>query len=720
MPSQPYRLARYRLIRCRLIRYRVFSLTLVIATLFCAILYNNFFHVNPVQAQELPTVRYSASSNTVYLGRPYSTTIASEAPYVGYPSHPDAPKLVITLPQLAAILYKPALIADLGNGIWLVKVNLIIYQNTRLEVTNPTVTELRLESILTGAKTKKYSKVVVSGGQLLIKGIKVNSWNTPANTVDTSYQYGRSYLAALYGARMDIIDSEAAYLGWYEANPGFPDAKIGKGEPSGLAWRLAATPSDPRTKATGSIVNSLVHHNYYGNYTYQTINMVFTNNKVYANIYYGFDPHDYSTNMEIANNEFYNNGYHGLILSRGCTNNSIHDNKMHDNAGHGLMLDRGSDDNQVYNNEIYGNAEDGLAIYESSRNTLTNNILRSNKRYGLRINAVYDPTDVFDALAVDNVIQSNTIISNTKYGVNLYERADRNVLLNNTISNNGDYGLYINTGGNRLQGNTIIGNVRDGLYVLGGPLSTPAPGQTPMVPAVDTPGHANQITQNSIRSNKLNGISLIVMATDTQVTTNIVESNLSNGVYIKGVDSKRNWVSQNSITSNSKLGISVDKSATSSLVKPSISSVKGTVVSGTAKAGARIELYRDLDSEGKIYKGATTANSSGAFSLTLPANDNTAEGSLTAIALDSANNTSPFSSPKAVTVKAADADTVDASDTLYSEAMIAQEVDENLAAAAEDMQVPDDVNYSETLRELEQLELARPQGIHLFLPMIVR
>ncbi len=700
-----------------LTRHYGIGIVFVMLTLFCAILYTGFFNAGSVLAQASPTIRYSSSSNTVYIGRPYTMTIPAEAPYVGYPSHPDAPKLVITLPQLAALLNKPALIADQGNGIWLVKVNLVIYQNTRLEVTAPSVTELRLESIFTGATTKKYSKVVVSGGQLLIQGVKVNSWNTPANTVDTSYQYGRSYLAALYGARMDIINSEAAYLGWYEANPSFPDAKIGKGEPSGLAWRLAATPSDPRTKATGSIVNSLVHHNYYGNYTYQTINMVFTGNQVYANIYYGFDPHDYSTNMEIANNEFYNNGYHGLILSRGCTNNSIHDNKMYNNAGHGLMLDRGSDDNQLYNNLIYGNAEDGLAIYESSRNAITNNTLRDNKRYGLRINAVYDATDSFDALAVDNVIQGNTITGNTKYGINLYERADRNVLLNNTISNNGDYGLYINTGGNRIQGNTITGNVRDGIYVLGGPLSNPAPGQTPIVPAVDTPGHANQIAQNTIKSNKLNGISMITMATDTRVTTNVVESNLSNGIYIKGVASKRNWVSQNSITSNSNLGISVDKSATSTLVKPSISSIKGNIVSGTAKAGARIELYRDLDSEGKVYKGATNANSSGAWSFTLPANDNAAEGALTALALDSTNNTSPFSSPKS-TVKAADADAPDASDALYSEAIIAAEVNENLAAAAEDMQTPDDVNDSETLRELEQLELAGPQEIHLFLPLI--
>ncbi len=139
----------------------------------------------------LPAVRYASSSRTVYIGSPYSASNPAEVPYVTYPSHPNAPKLTITLPQLATLLNKPTLITDLGNGVWLVKLNLVVYQNTQLRLTNETITEVRLESIAVG-DTKQYVRVVGDGGHSFIQGIKIHSWNTPANSVDTGVEKGRS------------------------------------------------------------------------------------------------------------------------------------------------------------------------------------------------------------------------------------------------------------------------------------------------------------------------------------------------------------------------------------------------------------------------------------------------------------------------------------------------------------------------------------------------
>jgi len=699
----------------------------MLIALFYTGLVTGSFKAAPVAAQGvLPELRYASSSNTVYIGRPYNSTLAEEAPYTGYPSHPAAPKISITIPQLATALSRYNLFVDQGNGIWLVKANLVIYQNARLDITSPTITELRLESYLTSSTTKKYAKLVASGGQIYIQGdtnsrLKIHSWNTPANTVDTNYNYGRSYLAALYGARMDVINSEASYLGWYSPNPNFPEGGVGKGEPSGLAWRFWADPNNRQTGATGSIQNSLIHHNYYGNYTYQASNMQLTGNKVYSNIYYGFDPHDYSTGLTITDNEFYNNGYHGLILSRGCTDNVISNNKMYNNAGHGFMLDRGSDRNQVFNNEIYGNSQDGIAIYASSNNVFTNNISRDNVRYGLRIHATYDSGDIFDGLALDNIITNNTFTGNGKYGINIYERADRNTFLNNNISNNVLIGFYIGTGGNLVQNNTITGNKTDGLYVIGTPPYNLTPGVAPVVPPVDLPGHANTIVQNTVRSNKKNGIAFVKGAIDNLATGNVVESNTENGVYLQASNTKRNLVSQNAITGNTKLGIAISSSANQSMPKPVIKTVVGKLVSGTAKANAKVEIYRDLGDEGKIYKGFTTANSSGAWSFTLPANDSASEGALTALAIDNLNNTSPFSARKVTSVAAAGIDQVDAVDEvseLYAEAEIEAQIEENRIAAEEDMQGVVDPDYSETLRELAQLEAEGAQPTNLFLPIV--
>ncbi len=704
------------------------ALPFILITLFYIGLVTGSFKATPVSAQTvLPDLRYASTSNTVYIGRPYNSALPAEAPYTAYPSHPDAPKISITIPQLAVALSRYNLFVDQGNGVWLVKANLVVYQNARLDITSPTITELRLESYLTSTTTKKYAKIVASGGQIYIKGdttskLKLNSWNTLTNTVDTNYNYGRSYLAALYGARMDIIDSEASYLGWYSPNPNFPEGGVGKGEPSGLSWRFWADSNNRQTGATGSIQNSLIHHNYYGNYTYQATNMQLTGNKVYANIYYGFDPHDYSTGLTITNNEFYNNGYHGLILSRGCTDNVISNNKMYNNAGHGFMLDRGSDRNQVFDNLIYGNTQDGIAIYASSNNVFTNNISRDNVRYGLRIHATYDSTDIFDGLALDNIFTNNTFTGNGKYGINIYERADRNTFLNNNISNNVLIGFYIGTGGNLVQNNTITGNKTDGLYVIGTPAYNVTPGVAPVVPPVDLPGHANNIAQNTVRSNKKNGLAFVKGAIDNQATGNVVESNTENGVYLQASNTKRNLVSQNTITGNTKLGIAISSSANQSMPKPVIKTVVGKLVSGTAKANAKVEIYRDLGDEGKVYKGFTTANSSGAWTFTLPANDSASEGALTAIAIDSLNNTSPFSARKVTSVAAAGADQVDAVDevaALYAEAEIEAQIEENRIAAEEDMQSAVDPDYSETLRELEQLEAEGAQSINLYLPMVV-
>ena len=80
--------------------------------------------VPSVYAQSgLPALRYSPSSSngpTITIGWAYNSAFPEEAPYVGDPSHPNAPKLTITLPQLLDWVqsknYTPTL-QNLGNGI---------------------------------------------------------------------------------------------------------------------------------------------------------------------------------------------------------------------------------------------------------------------------------------------------------------------------------------------------------------------------------------------------------------------------------------------------------------------------------------------------------------------------------------------------------------------------------------------------------------------------
>jgi parallel beta-helix repeat protein len=624
-----------------------------------------------------PAVRYDAFNHIIYVGADYSPSDPAQAPYVGYPSHPQAPKSPITIPEIAAALNDPALLQSQGGGAWLLKADMVISQTARLEATNATISWLRLDST-PGTKFPALTHITARGGSLLIQDIKVTSW--AGSDVDTNYFDGRSYLLAESGGRMDIIRSEVAYLGW------------SAGEPSGLAWRLRAgfggddpvTPDNIKFGATGSIKNSNIHNNYFGQYSFEAYGLSVLNNEFHDNAFYGFDPHDYSTGFEVAYNKVYNNGKHGIIFSRGCTLNNIHHNEVYGNAEHGIMLDRGSNVNVISDNIVYNNS-DGVAIFQSEKNLVQNNTLHDNN-VGVRINATFDQGDVFDGLSTENTVLNNTIQNNLQYGIYLYERADKNTLQGNTIMGNAGAGVYIKTGGNHITGNRIAGNA-DGITVVGKDPITPGG----LAPSYD-PGHKNVIQGNTIEDNDDNGIQFQT-AIDNQIGLNeigapnpaqaniistngnhgisidadsaknlvygnTIQGNGGNGVTIKGppsgalVDS-RNTVTRNSITANGRQGIAVDPTANRGLAKPAITSAPGaSVVTGTAAPSVKIEIYRDANAQARVYKGSTTANGAGAWSFTLPASDNPQEGGLTALAIDQYGNTSELYGTAAPTSQA--------------------------------------------------------------------
>lgn len=616
-------------------------------------------------AQTSPVpVSYDPFTNTIYVGTNYDPNDPAQAPYVTWPSHPSAPKAAITIPEVAAALNNPALLEHQGGGVWLLKADMVINQAARLEATSATITWLRLDST-PGSRYPALTRLIARGGHLLIQGIKVTSW--AAGGVDTNYYDGRSFLLAELGGRMDILDAEVSHLGW------------SAGEPSGLAWRKRAsgdgpvTPENIKTGATGSILDSDIHDNYFGQYSYEAYGLVVKNNHFHHNVVYGFDPHDYSTGFEVAYNKVYNNGKHGIIFSRGCTLNWIHHNEVYANAEHGIMLDRGSNVNQISDNLVYNN-RDGIAIFQSEKNLIQNNVLRNNER-GVRINATFDLGDEFDGLAVENTVLNNTIQDNLQYGIYLYERADKNTIQGNTITGNAGSGILIKTGGNVIKRNTISGNGH-GITIVGNEPITP--GGLP--PSYD-PGHKNVIQGNTIENNDANGIqlqgavdtliglkalapdpadgnlirtngghgiSMDAASAKNVVYGNTIHGNGIDGVVIKGpatgdpVDS-RNQITRNSITANGRRGITVDPTANRGILPPTITSSAGAnPVTGTAAPNARVEVYRDANGQGQFYKGFAVADSRGNWSFALPAGDNPQEGAITALAIDQYGNSSAF------------------------------------------------------------------------------
>ena len=617
-------------------------------------------------AATIVPVTYDSFNKVVYIGSDYSAADPAQAPYVTYPSHPNAPKSAITLPELDEALTAlgyPDLVGNEGSA-WALRTDTVVRQTARFDLTAASISELRLDSDPASGKFPALTKLIANGGALNINGIRVVSW--AGTGPDTNYYDGRSYLLAENGGRMDIISAEVSHLGW------------AAGEPSGLSWRKRGTntpgdmPTDDmniiRTGSTGSILNSNIHDNYFGQYSYEAFGLVVKNNEFHHNVLHGFDPHDYSTGFEVAYNKVYNNGKHGIIFSLGCTLNRIHHNEVYGNAENGIMLDRGSNVNQIADNLVYNN-RDGIAIFQSEQNFIQGNTLRGNER-GVRINATFDQGDIFDGLSNENVVLGNTIEDNSQYGVYLYERADKNVIEGNTITGSGASGVYIKTGGNTIKGNAIRVN-DNGVTIVGGEPITPG-GVPPsydggyknvlqgnviednntngvqLKGAIDTliglPAVNSLPAQaNSINTNGLHGVSIDSGATKNSVVGNAIRANQLDGVLVKGVDTIKNKISRNSITANGRRGISLTNGGNLNLAAPTITSATdATTITGTAIGAKTVEIYRDTGGQGNVYKGSAVVNTSGSWSFTLPPGDNIAEGAITVLAIDASGNTSPF------------------------------------------------------------------------------
>jgi parallel beta-helix repeat protein len=343
------------------------------------------------------TVTYAPDENTIYLagaGR------------------------VIDIPTIAAKLSQPLLLEQTAPGEWIVRAHIIVGEGATLVIAGDAVTWLKLKS-----EDTHFSWLWAQDANILIENSKVTSWNESTNTFDLTYnEDGRSYLLAKVNGRMDVINSEIAYLG-YGIDEGFGAIDPHAGGVYGLSWRLSDG-SLGKYMVTGVVRNSKIHHNYYGLYTYGVTGMLMEHNEVYANVQYGFDPHDGSNNLLIANNIARNNGNHGIITSKRCYNNIIRNNLSYNNRLHGIMLDRQSNNNLVENNEIYGNV-DGIALFDSHNNLVRNNIIRDNKN-GIRANVG----------SSGNLFENSMIINNHQRGMYLYGGAHNNLALNNTLIGN--------------------------------------------------------------------------------------------------------------------------------------------------------------------------------------------------------------------------------------------------------------------------------------------
>lgn len=633
-----------------------------IAYLICSCLLLTFLSSQPAYAQGTPNVVYTQGNNLITIGSAAGATPGSQ---------------VISLANVAAAVSAAGFPDRVVNqsGVWQLNARILIQTTARLEITQPEVNELRLNS----AQGNIVYIQVVKGGQLLFDGVKVLSWQN--NAADENVLDGRAYIVAQEGARIDILRSDLGYLG---------DA-LGGASSSGVAWIKRANDLDPATGSTGQVEDSKFHHNFQGIFVSEGIQLVIRRNEVYSNLNHGIILRDGATQSEVSGNNVHDNGNkgtstgNGIFLDNNVSQINVLDNKVYANAAHGIFLARKSNGNTVAGNESYQNS-DGIAIDESD-----NNVIRANRSYknrnGIRASgALEDPAS--GNQIIGNTVEDSTNTNGTAYGIYLYNHADNNLLRNNTVVRSATIGIYIKSGANRLEGN-VVSEGKTGITIVGEQESL---GQ---IPLLAPSGSSNVILSSTVSANTEIGLRIEggvnnSIGIDPQSSTraaNLIESNGGNGVVIKstsagfgstgnvlvgntirtnggsGVNMSnpttlRNKLSENSITGNAGSGIKVDGGAQEGIQPPVITQIRAdNLAIGTAKAGAVVEIYSDLGGEGATFLGTATADGSGNWTFQLlPAQD---RKRVTATATDTNGNTSAFSLSSGSSVDVLVAVTVD-------------------------------------------------------------
>ncbi|MDO8497323.1 MAG: glycosyltransferase, partial [bacterium] len=294
-------------------------------------------------------IEYEESTNTIHVyGRGISITLAD---------------MQVSVPDK---------LKEVAPKEWYLTANIFLHSGVTLTLDNNEVNWLKLES-----NKNKFTNLYAYNSSLQFHNVKITSWDETTHDYDKNMKDGRSYILVKDGSRMDIYNSELAYLGY----PRTPELTV---SPYGVSWRMS-NGKRGTVLLTGEIIESKFHDNYFGAYTFGATGMLWKKNEFYSNVRYGLDPHDDSNGFLVEENIAHDNGAHGIIFSKRCMYNTIRNNLSYNNKLHGIMLHEKSDENLIEGNTLYGDT-DGVALWHSSNNTVRNNTIRDNKN-GVRANA---------------------------------------------------------------------------------------------------------------------------------------------------------------------------------------------------------------------------------------------------------------------------------------------------------------------------------------------
>ncbi len=275
-------------------------------------------------------------------------------------------------------------------------------------------------------------------------------------------------------------------------------------------------------------------------------------------------------------------------------------NVISGNGRHGIYVDALSYDNSIVGNYIgtdlngsaaIPNAGNGVMVWNASDNAIG---VMLEYDEGGQVSKAFElgtSTQAAESVSLPLGISGNVISGNGGAGIELC--ADTGMVWYTYVQNN-----YIGVGAN---GTAALGNGGDGL--------------------------------------KLENISAEDSVEFTWIENNTIAFNSGHGVHFDGSKTRDNQMFVNSIHSNGGSGIQMTAGAQRGVWAPLIQSYDGSVVSGKAAPGALVQIFGDLDDEGREYKDSARADGSGNWA----ANVLVMFGYNVTAIQDSANNSSAFS-----------------------------------------------------------------------------
>jgi parallel beta-helix repeat protein len=323
----------------------------------------------------------------------------------------------VTLPQIVAAIHDPSWISMDGSGVVTLNAALVQEPGTKLRVTEP-VTSVRIVN-------RQNASIAGSHAVATFSGVTVTSWDAAADRPVLRPKIGRPFVLYEKASRFDIDHSTFRYLG-SDVSSSY-----------GVSWRQGGS--------TGTVTQSLFEHNFFGVYSYRAANILFEHNTFRRNVYYGMDPHTYSSHLTIRDNNVYGNGDHGIVFSRFVTDSLVADNHVHDNKVNGIMMDYHSNSNEIRDNVVRHNSQ-GIVMSGSGDDYVHDNQVADNE---IGIRASHDG-------AVGERIRHNTI-SGGHIGIKLYGGAARVTLQDNSITGATATGIVVDAPQTAVTGNRVVG-----------------------------------------------------------------------------------------------------------------------------------------------------------------------------------------------------------------------------------------------------------------------